>query len=262
MAKVSKEERRARVRDAAALLELEDLLERKPSQLSGGQRQRVAMGRAIVRQPAAFLMDEPLSNLDALLRVQMRAEIASLQRRLGVTTVYVTHDQVEAMTMGSRVAVLRDGHLQQCASPSELYAKPANSFVAGFMGSPPMNLVTVALSGPTVVEIGGAAIELPGEAASAAAEAGLREITVGIRPEHLTAVAGGGLAARVMTVEHLGADSHATCAVDVAGRESMLVARSPAGRAPAIDERVSLQVTPGAMHWFSPDSGERIADGG
>jgi multiple sugar transport system ATP-binding protein len=250
------------VREAAALLELESLLARKPSQLSGGQRQRVAMGRAIVRQPAAFLMDEPLSNLDALLRVQMRAEIAALQRRLGVTTVYVTHDQVEAMTMGSRVAVLRDGRLQQCASPSELYARPANVFVAGFMGSPPMNILTLPLTRPGAVEIGGMAIELPGEVAGAAADTGLSEITIGIRPEHLTAGGGNGIAARVITVEHLGADSHATCSVAVAGRESTLVARSPGARAPSIDERISLQIDPGALHWFSPGSGERIADGG
>jgi multiple sugar transport system ATP-binding protein len=262
MAKVPKEERRARVREAAALLELDGLLERKPSQLSGGQRQRVAMGRAIVRQPAAFLMDEPLSNLDALLRVQMRAEIASLQRRLGVTTVYVTHDQVEAMTMGSRVAVLRDGRLQQCASPGELYAQPANAFVAGFMGSPPMNLVTVPLTRPRVANLGGLSIELPGEVASAAASAGLTEITVGVRPENLAPAAGPGIAGRVQTVEHLGADSHATCVVNVAGKEQLLVARSRAGHAPGIDEVVNLQISAGAVHWFSPANGERITDPG
>ena len=138
-------ERDRRVREAAELLDLTPYLERKPGQLSGGQRQRVAMGRAIVREPAVFLMDEPLSNLDAKLRVQMRAEIASLQSRLGVTTVYVTHDQVEAMTMGHRVAVLRDGRLQQCDTPRGLYDRPANVFVAGFIGSPAMNLCTLAV---------------------------------------------------------------------------------------------------------------------
>src|SRR5207342_2417921 len=138
-----RDEIRRRVAEAARILELEALLERKPRQLSGGQRQRVAMGRAIVRQPRAFLMDEPLSNLDAKLRVQMRAEIARLQRRLGVTTVYVTHDQTEAMTMGDRIAVLRDGLLQQIGIPREMYDHPANIFVAGFIGSPAMNLVTV-----------------------------------------------------------------------------------------------------------------------
>ncbi len=262
MAKVPKEERSTRVREAAALLELEELLERKPSQLSGGQRQRVAMGRAIVRQPAAFLMDEPLSNLDALLRVQMRAEIASLQRRLGVTTVYVTHDQVEAMTMGSRVAVMRDGRLQQCASPAELYARPANAFVAGFMGSPPMNLVSVPLAGPGTVLLGGQSIPLPGEVSAAIAGEGLAEITIGIRPEHLQPKADGGLAGRVVSVEHLGADSHATCAVAVAGGEERLVARTPAGYAPSIETRVTLEISPGTLHWFSPASGERISTGG
>ena len=143
--KTPKQEIRRRVEEAARILELDELLSRKPRQLSGGQRQRVAMGRAIVRQPRAFLMDEPLSNLDAKLRVQMRAEIAKLQRSLGVTTIYVTHDQTEAMTLGSRVAVLRHGVLQQVASPQELYRRPANLFVAGFIGSPAMNLVEATL---------------------------------------------------------------------------------------------------------------------
>ena len=142
MARVKRAERDRRVRETAELLDLTPYLERKPGQLSGGQRQRVAMGRAIIREPAVFLMDEPLSNLDAKLRVQMRAEIASLQSRLGVTTVFVTHDQVEAMTMGHRVAVLRDGRLQQCDTPRRLYDRPANVFVAGFIGSPAMNLCT------------------------------------------------------------------------------------------------------------------------
>jgi ABC-type sugar transport system ATPase subunit len=149
--KTPKHEIRRRVDEAARILELEELLDRKPRQLSGGQRQRVAMGRAIVRQPRAFLMDEPLSNLDAKLRVQMRAEIAKLQRSLGVTTIYVTHDQTEAMTLGSRVAVLRHGVLQQVAAPQELYQRPANLFVAGFIGSPAMNLVEATLErGPKI----------------------------------------------------------------------------------------------------------------
>ena len=142
---VPKAEVKKRVNEAARILELEPLLDRKPRQLSGGQRQRVAMGRAIVRQPRAFLMDEPLSNLDAKLRVQMRAEIAQLQRSLGTTTIYVTHDQTEAMTLGSRVAVLKHGVLQQIASPQEMYRNPANLFVAGFIGSPPMNLIDARL---------------------------------------------------------------------------------------------------------------------
>ena len=143
---MSADERRKKVEEAAKLLDLSEFLDRKPAKLSGGQRQRVAMGRAIVRAPQVFCMDEPLSNLDAKLRVQTRTQIAALQRRLGTTTVYVTHDQVEAMTMGDRVAVLRDGKLQQFASPSELYNKPANAFVAGFIGSPAMNLMTVPIT--------------------------------------------------------------------------------------------------------------------
>ncbi|MSZ58870.1 MAG: ATP-binding cassette domain-containing protein, partial [Actinobacteria bacterium] len=147
IAGVSKDERARRVQDAAKLLDLEPYLDRKPKALSGGQRQRVAMGRAIVREPQVFLMDEPLSNLDAKLRVATRTQIAALQRRLGITTVYVTHDQVEAMTMGDRVAVLKDGLLQQVDTPRNLYDKPANAFVAGFIGSPAMNLVVAPVSG-------------------------------------------------------------------------------------------------------------------
>src|SRR5688572_18616902 len=150
IAKISAEERRARVEEAAKILDLTDYLDRKPKALSGGQRQRVAMGRAIVRSPQVFLMDEPLSNLDAKLRVQTRTQIASLQRRLGVTTVYVTHDQIEAMTMGDRIALLKDGVLQQCATPREMYDRPNNVFVAGFIGSPAMNLLTVPVEGTSV----------------------------------------------------------------------------------------------------------------
>src|SRR5687768_11502142 len=168
--KVSKPEIDARVREAARILELDDLLARKPAQLSGGQRQRVAMGRAIVRQPAAFLMDEPLSNLDAKLRVQMRAEISKLQRDLGVTTIYVTHDQVEAMTMGDRVAVMRRGELQQVAPPQELYDRPLNLFVGGFIGSPAMNLLEATLessNGDLVAVAGSQRIALGEETLSA-----------------------------------------------------------------------------------------------
>src|SRR6185295_5841431 len=147
IARVKKQVREARVLEVATLLGLEDYLERKPGQLSGGQRQRVAMGRAIVRLPQVFLMDEPLSNLDAKLRVQMRADIAALQSDFGITTVYVTHDQSEAMTLGHRVAVMRDGRLQQCAAPRELYARPANTFVAGFIGSPSINLLEIPMNG-------------------------------------------------------------------------------------------------------------------
>src|SRR5437763_10577666 len=179
---VAKEERTKRVRETARILDLEPYLGRKPKNLSGGQRQRVAMGRAIVRQPAVYLMDEPLSNLDAKLRVQTRTEVVELQTRLGVTTVYVTHDQVEAMTMGHRVAVLKDGILQQCDTPQTLYHEPLNLFVAGFIGSPAMNLVDGGEERP--LRLGGATLALapPGEAALAN---GAGEVTVGFRPEAL-----------------------------------------------------------------------------
>src|SRR5580698_3581732 len=192
MQHVHKDERDRRVREAARILNLdESMLGRKPKQLSGGQRQRVAMGRAIVREPKVFLMDEPLSNLDAKLRVQTRSQIAELQRRLGITTVYVTHDQVEAMTMGNRVAVLAGGLLQQVDTPRQLYDNPVNQFVAGFIGSPAMNLQTVPLT-PDGARIAATTIPLPTAVRTAASQAGLSEIVVGIRPEHmhLTTAAG------------------------------------------------------------------------
>ena len=193
LAKVPKDEADRRIREAARILELDEQLDRRPAQLSGGQRQRVAMGRAIVRQPVAFLMDEPLSNLDAKLRVQMRAEIASLQRELGVTTVYVTHDQVEAMTMGDRVAVLKDGYLQQVDSPQNLYDRPQNVFVAAFIGSPSMNLfegiLTVSSDGTGgTVALGSQAISIPPEVVrSRPALAGFdgQPVIYGIRPEDM-----------------------------------------------------------------------------
>jgi multiple sugar transport system ATP-binding protein len=185
MQHVPKPERSRRVREAARILDLDDaLLDRKPKALSGGQRQRVAMGRAIVREPKVFLMDEPLSNLDAKLRVQTRSQIAELQRRLGITTVYVTHDQVEAMTMGHRVAVLSGGKLLQCASPRELYDNPVNQFVAGFIGSPAMNLLTASLT-EAGAALAGASIPLSPGIRAAAARDKLTEIVIGIRPEHM-----------------------------------------------------------------------------
>jgi multiple sugar transport system ATP-binding protein len=256
MSGVSKDERRRRVREAAALLELDMLLERKPGQLSGGQRQRVAMGRAIVREPSAFLMDEPLSNLDALLRGQMRAEIAQLQGRLGVTTVYVTHDQVEAMTMGTRVAVLRDGRLQQCAPPRELYERPANAFVAGFIGSPPMSLLELEVR-DGAVELDGRRIALP---APGVANAGSR-VMLGIRPENVRLGAAGGIRARVQSVEHLGANANATCLVAAGdGRELTIVASVEGAHAPSRDEKLSLEPDTERIHWFSAESGERLTD--
>src|SRR6266516_974048 len=202
--RMPKKEIAERVRTIARLLELEPFLNRKPKALSGGQRQRVAMGRAIVRRPSVFLMDEPLSNLDAKLRVQMRAEIRTLQRELGVTTIYVTHDQVEAMTMGDRVAVMRKGVLQQVARPHELYRNPANLFVAGFIGSPAMNLVEAVIQDRTV-EIGDYAIEVR---TSAGEDAG-RRVALGARPEHIRLAGPSdpvGLRARVLYVEDLGAE--------------------------------------------------------
>ncbi|WRL67268.1 sn-glycerol-3-phosphate ABC transporter ATP-binding protein UgpC [Blastococcus brunescens] len=211
----------ARVREAAKVLDLEPYLDRKPKALSGGQRQRVAMGRAIVRQPQVFLMDEPLSNLDAKLRVQTRTQIAQLQRRLGVTTVYVTHDQVEAMTMGDRVCVLKDGLLMQVGRPRELYDRPANVFVAGFLGSPAMNLY------PLPVVDGGVAF---GDVVHPAARAGAGgTVTLGVRPEDLE-IADSGLRMEVDLVEELGADAYAYGRVVLAGEEQPLTGRVDARR--------------------------------
>src|SRR5947207_607344 len=224
MTGVRKAQRAQRVLDAAQLLGIEDLLERKPGQLSGGQRQRVAMGRAIVREPRVFLMDEPLSNLDAKLRVQMRGDIAALQARLGTTTVYVTHDQVEAMTMGHRVAVLSDGRLQQCDTPRMLYDRPVNTFVAGFIGSPAMNLCSVPLGSNGAVSLGGVAVPLPEAARSAAVSGGWDRVTVGLRPESLE-LAGDGIAAQVEVTEEIGADAFVFCATEIAGERVRLVAR-------------------------------------
>ncbi|EME35690.1 MULTISPECIES: ABC transporter ATP-binding protein [Kocuria] len=206
IAKVPADERRAKVEEAAEILDLTEYLDRKPKNLSGGQRQRVAMGRAIVRSPKVFLMDEPLSNLDAKLRVQTRTQIASLTRRLGVTTVYVTHDQTEAMTMGDRVAVLKGGKLMQVDSPANLYDRPANEFVAGFIGSPAMNLVRSAPDADGVLSLGTTRVQLT--PAQREALSGT-EVTVGIRPEDLSlAPEGEGLPVSVQAVEELGADAY------------------------------------------------------
>src|SRR5215204_4668374 len=209
LAGVNKTERESKVRDAAKLLDLERYLDRKPKALSGGQRQRVAMGRAIVRSPAVFLMDEPLSNLDAKLRVETRANIAALQARLGTTTIYVTHDQVEAMTMGHRVAVLKDGVLQQVDTPRHLYERPNNAFVAGFIGSPAMNLKTVPLT-ENGAKFGDYVVPLPREVMSAARQADVSQVTLGVRPESLRLVPSGddGLELTVELVEELGADAY------------------------------------------------------
>jgi multiple sugar transport system ATP-binding protein len=252
IARVNKEERARRVLDAAQLLGLEPYLQRKPGQLSGGQRQRVAMGRAIVRQPSVFLMDEPLSNLDAKLRVQMRADIAALQDRLGVTTVYVTHDQAEAMTLGDRVVVMSEGRLQQCGPPRELYQAPVNTFVAGFIGSPAMNLLTVQAEGGAL-SFGGEAFAVPAQAAAN----GHGSLVLGFRPEALE-LAPAGIAAEVELVEEIGADAYVFCVTEVGGETIKLVARTESRHAPKRGERVSLRPRTEEAHFFDPESGERI----
>ena len=258
MAGVPKAERTRRVEQAAETLGLTALLSRKPAQLSGGERQRAAMGRAIVRDPQVFLMDEPLSNLDAKLRVKMRVDIAALQRRLGVTTLYVTHDQVEAMTMGQRVAVLRDGRLQQCGPPRELYSRPVNVFVAGFIGSPAMNLCTARLNGDGVAELGGVKLPLSPQAISAAGERGLRDVVVGLRPESLEINDAEGIRAQVEVVEELGADAFAFCVAQLDNEETKLIARTDWRQPPGRGERVALAPRASEAHIFDPNTGERL----
>ncbi|HEX6920880.1 MAG TPA: sn-glycerol-3-phosphate ABC transporter ATP-binding protein UgpC [Actinomycetes bacterium] len=253
-----KEKIRERVEEAAKILDLTEYLDRKPKALSGGQRQRVAMGRAIVRSPQVFLMDEPLSNLDAKLRVQTRSQIAALQRRLGVTTVYVTHDQVEAMTMGDRVAVLKDGLLQQVDTPRHMYDRPNNVFVAGFIGSPAMNLLTVTVDDHTL-HFGGADLTVPRETAEEAGKGG-RQIIVGVRPEDMETVGEGkGVKTVVTLVEELGADAYVYGAADINGEEHEIIARVDGRRPPAKGETVHFAPTPGHVHLFSTTSGERLA---
>jgi multiple sugar transport system ATP-binding protein len=257
MAKVKKAERAARVKEVADLLGLSEYLERKPGQLSGGQRQRVAMGRALIRSPQAWLMDEPLSNLDAKLRVQMRADIAALQAEFAVTTVYVTHDQSEAMTLGNRVAVLSDGRLQQCDTPRALYDRPVNTFVAGFIGSPAMTLCTVPVGTNGSVDLGAGKVALAEATAATIAARGLGRVVVGLRPEALE-IGSDGIAARVEVVEELGADSYVFCASEVAGLATRLTVRTNARRTPHRGERITLRPVDGEVHFFDPDSGERL----
>ena len=260
MAKVPEAERRERVADAARLLGLEDYLERKPKALSGGQRQRVAMGRAIVRNPQVFCMDEPLSNLDAKMRVQTRTDIAKLQSDLGVTTVYVTHDQVEAMTMGDRVAVMKDGHLMQVDIPLRLYDKPQNLFVAGFIGSPQMNLLEGraddgrARIGDHLLPIGPSATQQLGARRDA--------ITVGVRPEAWRVVTDGegGLPVDVTVVEELGADSFVYGTCDVAGTPSNVIVRISARDTVHKGDRIHVTTDPRDVHVFDTETGERLSD--
>jgi multiple sugar transport system ATP-binding protein len=253
MAGVKKAERQQRAAEVARRLGLERFLDRKPAQLSGGERQRVAMGRAIVRSPSVFLMDEPLSNLDAKLRVQMRADVAALQHDLGITTVYVTHDQSEAMTLGHRVAVLDGGQLQQVGTPRELYDRPVNRFVAGFIGSPSMNLCEVALGSNGAVSFCGQRVEL------SAPTDGRSTVVLGFRPEALE-LASDGIPAYVEVVEELGADAYVFCSAQLeeGGGNTRLVARTEARGAPSQGDRVSLRVRPGEAHAFDPETGGRI----
>ncbi|HHW83999.1 MAG TPA: sn-glycerol-3-phosphate ABC transporter ATP-binding protein UgpC [Actinomycetales bacterium] len=262
-----KAEIRERVEEAARMLDLSQYLDRKPKALSGGQRQRVAMGRAIVRKPQVFLMDEPLSNLDAKLRVQTRTQIASLQRRLGVTTVYVTHDQTEALTMGDRIAVLKDGILQQVGSPRDMYDTPANVFVAGFIGSPAMNIGTFKVEGDHAV-LGGASLPLTREVLAAA---GGDSITIGFRPEDLEVVSEarpGTIPVMVNLVEELGSDAYvygelvgraADGAKLGSGDDSdQIVVRIDPRKVPEKGSTIHVVIEPHGQHTFHAQTGERI----
>jgi multiple sugar transport system ATP-binding protein len=258
--KTPKSEIQRRVADAAKLLDLAEYLDRKPKALSGGQRQRVAMGRAIVREPQVFLMDEPLSNLDAKLRVQTRSQIAALQARLGTTTVYVTHDQVEAMTMGHRVALLKDGILQQVDTPRALYDKPGNAFVAGFIGSPAMNLKTVPLTDGGA-RLGNITLPLTRGQADKAAEGGASTVIVGFRPEAIDLVgeADGGLPMRVDLVEELGSDAY-VYGTSKLGNENddRIVVRVDGRTPPKMGDTVHLKMQPEHEHAFHAITGERL----
>ena len=259
IAGVPKDEIVRRVNEAAKLLDLEQYVERKPKALSGGQRQRVAMGRAIVREPQVFLMDEPLSNLDAKLRVQTRTQIAALQRRLDITTLYVTHDQVEAMTMGDRVAVLKDGILQQCDTPRTMYDKPNNVFVAGFIGSPQMNLAeAIIVDGG--VQLGQRVMPVPREKLDVAAAEGAKTVTLGFRPEDLTITDGNtGLAVKAIVVEELGADAYVYGElVEMAGNALDVIVRVNGRTPPAKGETIYVGIQPGHEHVFSTVTGNRI----
>ena len=245
-----------RVRAVAETLGLSALLERKPAQLSGGQRQRVALGRAIVREPRAFLFDEPLSNLDAQLRVETRAELGRLHRRLGATMVYVTHDQVEAMTLGTRVAVLKDGVLQQIAPPMELYRRPANQFVAAFIGSPRMNLIPGHLTtdggSPRVSALG---VDFP----ATKVDSSSRDVIIGVRPHDVVlgngSTGGGAVRATVALVEPLGSEQIVHLAV---GENQLVTAVAPPERRFTMDEVTSLQISSSSMHLFDAATGARL----
>ncbi|MSS85162.1 sn-glycerol-3-phosphate ABC transporter ATP-binding protein UgpC [Actinomycetaceae bacterium WB03_NA08] len=268
-----KDEIKQRVEEAAKILDLTPYLDRKPKALSGGQRQRVAMGRAIVRKPQVFLMDEPLSNLDAKLRVQTRTQIASLQRSLGVTTVYVTHDQTEALTMGDRIAVLKDGLLQQVGTPRDMYDRPENEFVAGFIGSPAMNLGKFTIDGD-VAKLGTAVVPLKRETLDAVVPEDEGKITIGFRPEALRLVdssVAGTIPIEVQLVEELGSDAYIYGKLagaaeghglgsGVEGGGEQLVVRVPPNSAPAIGSVIYAEIKEGHQHNFSYSTGKRLPD--
>jgi multiple sugar transport system ATP-binding protein len=253
-----------RVREVAETLGLQDLLARKPGQLSGGQRQRVALGRALLREPRAFLMDEPLSNLDAALRVQMRVELSRLHDRFRATTVYVTHDQVEAMTMGDRIAVMNGGRLQQCDTPERLYERPANLFVAGFIGAPKMNLVAgriaPAADGALAIDWLGQSVALDGELGKAAQRHGATDVTVGLRPEDLRwsrdapASCTSRLGALVEVVEPVGSETYVVARV----RDAALTARFPSRSGVHTGEEVELAFDPAHVHVFLGGDGASV----
>jgi multiple sugar transport system ATP-binding protein len=256
--KTPKQEIKRRVEEAAKILNLERFLDRKPKALSGGQRQRVALGRAIVREPAAFLMDEPLSNLDAKLRVQTRAEISRIQQRLGTTTVYVTHDQVEAMTMGDRIAVMRDGLLQQVGPPPELYMQPVNKFVAAFIGSPAMNFA-MARAEDGALKLGNTTLDLTGAHAKAAAQRKGRDLEIGFRPEDLEIANGTGeggvrFPAKVEVVEYLG--NQELLHVDAEGND--VVALVPSDKKVKVGDNVEFTIATERLHLFDPETEESL----
>jgi multiple sugar transport system ATP-binding protein len=253
MRKVPKPQREAAVQRVAAMLQIGHLLDRKPGALSGGQRQRVAMGRALARDPKLFLFDEPLSNLDAKLRVEMRAEIKLLHQRTRTTTVYVTHDQVEAMTLGDRIAVMKEGGVQQLGSPADIYTRPATRFVAEFIGSPAMNFITARVQGGRLLS-GTLALDItPAQAAALAALEG-RELQVGLRPEDI-GFAANNVAGSVVMVEPTGPETYVSVQTDV-GR---LTARVPGHVAQKVGDSAQVGWSPAAMHCFDAASGLRIS---
>ena len=257
--KVPAAERSALVTEAADALGLNELLDRKPAQLSGGQRQRVALARAIVRRPAAFLMDEPLSNLDAKLRIQTRTELIELQRRLATTVMYVTHDQVEAMTMGHRIAIMKDGELQQVGPPQDVYADPINLFVAGFIGNPAMNLIEgdpIEVDGELGISSSGGRMTLPPEHQQAVRSSGAARVVVGVRPERVTLTSEQGMAATVSVVESLGHERHVVCRLTDGNRVTV---RTPGDAPPPAEgESVRLTTDPAHLLLFDATTGARL----